>query len=116
MISTALAAVTAALDAADIYATIDSRNIAAPGCFVNVTKIDEFTLDDSARVTGTIVAVVKDLGGAADIYALNELCNHVLAALVDTGITVEYIETNHQASPPSGGKLPAIKMNYTVYI
>lgn len=62
MISTALAAVTAALDAADIYATIDSRNIAAPGCFVNVTKIDEFTLDDSARVTGTIVAVVKDLG------------------------------------------------------
>ncbi|HCD1553132.1 hypothetical protein ACOI93_06800 [Corynebacterium striatum] len=116
MIRAALDHVTGLLDAAGIAATTDARNITAPGCFVTVTNIDDLTLDGSGRVTGEILAIVRDLGGDADIDNLSMLLDDVLDAVANSVVAIRDIDTAQQATPPSGGKLPAIRFTYTLYL
>lgn len=117
MIRAALDLILQALEAAGIRATIDSRNLQAPGCFVTVTHIGDMTLDgEHAKVTGAVVAVVRDLGGTADIDNLTVLVDDVVDALVAAGVEIKDIDTNEQATPPTGGKLPAAKFTYSLYL
>lgn len=116
MIRAALDQVLTVLDDAGIAATIDARNLSAPGCFVTVTKVGDLALDGSAKVTGDIVAVVRDLGGAADIDNLSALLDDVVEPLQAANVEITDIITNEQATPPSGGTLPAARLTYTLYI
>lgn len=107
--------VLAALKAADIPATADVRNISAPGCFVTVTKlVADVALSGNYTGEGTITCVVKDLGGLQDIKNLSGLADKVIPALHAANVWVKTVDTNHQATPPTGGTLPAIRINYEV--
>lgn len=100
-----------------IDATSDARNLQAPGVFVTVASIDDFTLGLQARVRGDIIAVVRDLGGDADIDHLDAIIRTIVPAIAaDPEMHIDTIDTNEQATPPSGGKLPAIRVTYTLYL
>ena len=107
----------AELETAGMYATADARSIQAPGCFVTVTRLSRPTLGDAWQVTGDILAIARDLGGMADVDSISALVDDVLAALDDTvgGVVVESIDTNQQATPPTGGTLPAARLTFSVY-
>lgn len=110
MILSAANEIVTALHEAGIPATIDARNVTAPGCFVTVTDIEAASITwKDFTVHCEVIAVVRDLGGLADLYSLNELVTDVTAALVQAGIQIDTISTNEQATPPSGGKLPAAR-------
>ncbi|CAM4368346.1 MULTISPECIES: hypothetical protein [Corynebacterium] len=96
-------------------ATADARNINAPCCFVTVTRFDKPTLDAAWRATGEVLAIGRDLGGLADISTLSKFVDDILDALEPEGVAVESIETNQQATPPTGGTLPAVRLTYTLY-
>ena len=98
-----------------IRATADARNINAPCCFVTVTRFDRPTLDSSWRATGEVLAISRDLGGLADICALSNFVDDIIDALEPEGVAIESIETNQQATPPTGGTLPAVRLTYTLY-
>lgn len=116
MIRETIETIVATLETAGITATADSRHIDAPCCFVTVTRIDRPTLGDAWRVTGEILAIVRDLGGMADIDAISALVDDTIGALDPRGVDIETIETNQQATPPNGGTLPAARLTYTAYI
>lgn len=106
-----------ALSTAGLYATYDSRNIDAPGCFINVTKlVAEQTLTGSYTAEGSIVAMVKDLGGRSDIEHLSAIADNVIAACQNNAIVIKYVETNHQATTPTGARLPAVNIAYNLNI
>lgn len=115
MIREATETVIAALEAAGIHATADARNIKAPGCFVTVTQLSRPTLGEAWRLTIEVLAIVRDLGGMADIDALSELVDDVLDVLDEAGAAIETIDTNQQATPPTGGTLPAARLTFTAY-
>lgn len=97
-----------------IFITSDNRNINAPGCFVTVTKLNDITLGLGARAHGEITIMVPDLGGDADIDNLTVIVDDVLDALADAPVTVDEIALNQQATPPSGGRLPAATLSYSI--
>ena len=115
MIREVVAAIIAALEAAGIHATADARAIQTPGCFVTVTRLDRPTLGGAWRLTIEVLAIVRDLGGMADIDAMSALVDDVLDALDAEGAEIETIDTNQQATPPTGGTLPAAKLTFTAY-
>lgn len=115
MIDDILDAILDILTTAGIRSTADSRNINAPGCFVTVTRLARPTLGDAWRVTGELLAIGRDLGGKADIEQISDLVDDVLDALEPEGVAIETIETNQQATPPTGGTLPAARLTFTVY-
>ena len=104
------------LEAEGMYATADARNIQAPGCFVTVTRLERPTLGDAWKITGDILAIARDLGGMTDVDNISALVDDVLDTLDDTaGVVVESIDTNQQATPPTGGTLPAARLTFSVY-
>ena len=107
--------IVAVLEAAGIRSTADTRNISAPCCFVTVTRLSRPTLGDAWQVTGEILAIARDLGGMADIDSISSLVDDVLEALEPEGVLVETIDTNQQATPPTGGTLPAARLTFSVY-
>ena len=115
MIREIINAVIAALEAAGLHATADARNIQAPGCFVTVTRLTKPTLGDAWNITGDVLAIARDLGGMADIDNISELVDDVIDALAPIGVEFESIDTNQQATPPSGGTLPAARLTFSVY-
>ena len=117
MIREVIDAIVDELETAGMYATADARNIQAPGCFVTVTRLSRPTLGDAWQVTGDILAIARDLGGMADVDNISALVDDVLDALDDTagGVVVESIDTNQQATPPTGGTLPAARLTFSVY-
>lgn len=116
MISTALDLILDNLADADIAATDDARDITAPCCFVTVTNLSEFTLGGAYKAEGEILAIVPDHGGRADIESMSKLLESVHSALDVPNIEIKTITTNQQATPPTGGTLPAARIDYTVYI
>ena len=106
------------LETKGMYATADARNIQAPGCFVTVTRLERPTLGDAWKVTGDILAIARDLGGMADVDNISKLVDDVIGALDETAGAVEVasIDTNQQATPPTGGTLPAARLTFSVYV
>lgn len=115
MILEIVEAIIAELEEAGITATADTRNVHAPCCFVNVTKLARPTLGDHWEVTVELLAIVRDLGGMNDIQALSTLVDDTIAALEEAGAAIDTIDTNQQATPPGGGTLPAARIMFTVY-
>jgi hypothetical protein len=107
--------VTAALTEAGIDATGDTRNINPPCCYVTVTKIERSTLAANVlEATIEIVAMVRDLGGAADLRRMSELLGGILDVLdALPGVELAHVLTNQQATPPTGGTLPALQITAT---
>ena len=115
MIAAPLDEILATLTNADIPATDDARNITAPCCFVTVTNLRGFTLGGGYEAEGEILAIVPDHGGRADIEALSNLLEDIYSAIDVPHIEVRNIATNQQATPPTGGTLPAARIDFTIY-
>ena len=115
MIEQAINAIIDALESAGIRATADNRNIFAPCCFVTVTKVSRPTLGVDWQIEGEILAIARDLGGAADIEQISALVDNVLDAVESEHIAIHTIETNQQATPPTGGTLPAARLSFSIY-
>lgn len=115
MIEQAITAIIEALESAGIRATADNRNIVAPCCFVTVTKLSRPTLGIDWHITGEILAIARDLGGVADIEQISALVDDVLDAIESESVAVHTIETNQQATPPTGGTLPAARLSFSIY-
>lgn len=104
------------IEKSGIPTTADTRNIGAPCAFVTVTKLDRPTLAGGWRATGDIILIARDLGGMDDIDALSDLIDRALDVLEKFSVEIETIDTNHQATPPTGGTLPAVRMTYHLYV
>lgn len=115
MIKATADAVIQALAGANIGATIDSRSLPVPGGFITVSKLSRCTLTGSWLATGEITLVVPDLGGMHALDALDTIVAAAAEVLAAHGIEVKEITTNQQVTPPTGGKLPAATMTYTLY-
>lgn len=117
MIREIIESIIEALETAGIHATGDSRNIKAPGCFVTVTRLARPTLAGSWRITAEILAIGRDLGGLDDIDQISALVDDVVDVLADLGAAeIDSIDTNQQATPPTGGTLPAARLVFTLYV
>lgn len=103
------------LAARDIEATADQRDIHAPGCFVTVTRLSDWTLDYTGfTVHGHIIAMTRDNGGREDLRAKDELLRPLLRFLATSGATIKELSTTEIATPPDSSPLPAVKIEFTL--
>lgn len=113
MILDACESIINAIRAAGIPATLDAREIKAPGCFVTVTKLKRDALVDGWQVSGDVLVIVRDLGGIGDLKQLSELVDDVIPILDDANLEIEGIDANQRATPPTGGTLPAARIRWS---
>lgn len=98
-----------------VECTADQRDIQAPGSFVTVTRLSDWSLDLTTAVAhGELILMTRDLGGREDIAAKDELLARVLENLAFAGVVVTTIKTAEQASPPDSAPLPAITLEWSL--
>ncbi|MFW9180587.1 hypothetical protein ACOI9H_01695 [Corynebacterium striatum] len=104
----------ALFEQAGVTATLDARNLDTPGIFLACTRLQPLTMAGAYRATVEAVAAVADLGGVSDVANLSALVDSVLSAVEISPIEIDSVDMNHQATPPSGGVLPAARITLNV--
>lgn len=115
MISEIIEQLVSALQDNGLAATADARNVDPPGCFVTINRLERPTLGDDYALTGSVVCLVRDLGGMADIDAISDMVDQVMSTLQPLGAEFLAIELNQQATLPTGGTMPAAHIMFRIY-
>lgn len=115
MISEVIEQIVSKLQDSGLAATADARNVDPPGCFVTINRLERPTLADDYALLGSVVCLVRDLGGMADVDAISDMVDQVIKVLQPLGAEFLSIELNQQATLPSGGTMPAAHIMFRVY-
>lgn len=115
MITEVIEHIVSTLQDSGLAATADSRNVDPPGCFVTINRLERPTLGDGYEVLGSIVCLVRDLGGMADIDSISAMVDQVIQTLQPLGVQFHSIDLNQQATLPSGGTMPAAHIMFSLY-
>lgn len=101
---------------AGLPVTMDARDANPPCVWLGATQATRFTLTgDITGITAELVLIAPNVGGHADLIALDRMCDRLLPVLMVGNVDVHEIEYDASATlPGGGGAMPAYRITIEI--